>query len=104
MAVIDTGVDYNHPDLSDNIWTNPGEIPGNGVDDDKNGVLDDVHGFHAFDRNGDPMDVHSHGTHCAGTIAGVGNNGQGVVAGGRRLNAYGSLSAQDPKPALNPGA
>lgn len=79
IAVIDTGVDYNHPDLVNNIWTNTGEIPGNGIDDDGNGVVDDVHGYNAFDDNGDPMDVHSHGTHCAGTIAAEGDNGQGVV-------------------------
>jgi len=79
IALIDTGVDYNHPDLKGNIWTNPGEIPGNGIDDDANGVVDDVHGFNAFENSGDPMDGHSHGSHCAGTIAGVGNNGQGVV-------------------------
>jgi len=79
VAVIDTGVDYNHPDLKDNIWTNPGEIPGDGIDNDNNGVIDDVHGYNAQADNGDPMDGHSHGTHCAGTIAGQGNNGQGVT-------------------------
>ncbi len=79
IAVIDTGVDYNHPDLKNNIWTNPGEIPGNGIDDDGNGVIDDVHGYNANADNGDPMDAHSHGTHCAGTIAAEGDNGQGVV-------------------------
>jgi len=79
IAVIDTGVDYNHPDLKANMWVNKGEIPGNGIDDDGNGVVDDVHGFNAFANSGNPMDGHSHGTHCAGTIAGVGNNGQGVT-------------------------
>jgi subtilisin family serine protease len=79
VAVIDTGVDYNHPDLKDNIWTNPGEIPGDGIDNDGNGVIDDIHGYNAFADNGDPMDGHSHGTHCSGTIAGQGNNGQGVA-------------------------
>ncbi|MGZ5553680.1 MAG: S8 family peptidase, partial [Chthoniobacterales bacterium] len=79
---IDTGSNYNHPDLTANIWTNPGEIPGNGVDDDGNGYIDDIHGINPAYGNTDPMDddpVHNHGTHTAGTIAAVGNNGIGVV-------------------------
>lgn len=79
VAIMDSGADYNHPDLAANIWTNPGEIPGNGIDDDGNGVIDDVHGFNAAARSGDPMDDGSHGTHVHGTIGAVGNNGQGVV-------------------------
>lgn len=78
VAVIDTGIDYNHPDLASNIWTNPGEIPDNGVDDDGNGFIDDVHGYDFRNHDGDPMDDHRHGTHVAGTIAAVGNNGTGV--------------------------
>lgn len=79
IAVIDTGVDYKHPDLVNNIWTNPGEIAGDGIDNDGNGVIDDVHGYNAYAQTGDPMDGHSHGTHCAGSIAAEGNNDQGVV-------------------------
>ena len=79
VGVIDTGIDYNHPDLAANMWVNPGEIAGNGIDDDGNGYVDDVHGINAITGSGDPMDDHSHGTHCAGTIGAVGNNGRGVV-------------------------
>lgn len=85
-AVIDTGVDYNHADLAANMWTNPGEIPGNGIDDDGNGVIDDVHGYNAYDNSGDPMDGHGHGSHCAGTIAAVGDNGVGVVGVNHKAN------------------
>jgi subtilisin family serine protease len=79
IGVIDTGVDYNHPDLAANIWTNPGEIPGNGIDDDGNGYVDDVHGYDFYNNDGDPFDDNGHGSHCAGTIAGVGNNNLGVA-------------------------
>lgn len=78
VAVIDTGVDYSHPDLKQNMWINPGEIPGNGIDDDNNGWVDDVHGIDAFANDGDPMDEQGHGTHVAGTIAAV-DNRAGVV-------------------------
>lgn len=79
VAVIDTGVDYYHPDLANNIWTNPKEIPGNGVDDDGDGYVDDVHGYDFVSADGDPMDDHGHGTHVSGTIGAVGNNQIGVV-------------------------
>ncbi|HEX4935291.1 MAG TPA: S8 family serine peptidase, partial [Gemmatimonadaceae bacterium] len=79
IGVIDTGVDYNHPDLAANAWTNPGEIAGNGIDDDANGYVDDIHGYDFVNNDGDPMDDHGHGTHVAGTIGAVGNNGVGVV-------------------------
>jgi len=79
VGVIDTGVDYNHPDLAANIWTNPGEIPGNGIDDDGNGYVDDVHGYDFANNDGDPFDDNGHGTHTSGTIGGVGNNGIGVT-------------------------
>ena len=79
VGVIDTGVDRNHEDLAANMWTNPNEIAGNGLDDDGNGFVDDVHGWDFYNNDNDPTDDNSHGTHCAGTIGGVGNNGKGVA-------------------------
>ncbi|MGH9945078.1 MAG: S8 family serine peptidase, partial [Pyrinomonadaceae bacterium] len=79
VAVIDTGVRYAHEDLAANVWTNPFETPGNGVDDDQNGYVDDVHGADTYDRDGDPLDPHGHGTHVAGTIGAVGHNALGVA-------------------------
>ena len=79
VAVIDTGVLYTHSDLSANIWTNSGEIPGNGIDDDHNGYIDDVHGWNFITNTSDPLDDNGHGTHVSGTIGAVGNNGIGVT-------------------------
>jgi subtilisin family serine protease/putative cell wall-binding protein len=79
VAVIDSGIAYTHEDLAANMWVNPGEVPGNGIDDDGNGYVDDVHGWNTIANNGNPMDDNDHGTHCAGTIGGVGNNGIGVT-------------------------
>jgi len=79
VAVIDTGVDYNHEDLSANMWVNPGEIPANGVDDDGNGYIDDIYGIDAINNDSDPFDDNGHGTHVSGTIGAVGDNGIGVA-------------------------
>ncbi|OGQ16880.1 MAG: hypothetical protein A3B70_01825 [Deltaproteobacteria bacterium RIFCSPHIGHO2_02_FULL_40_11] len=79
VAVIDTGVDYNHEDLNLNMWVNANEIPGNGMDDDGNGFIDDIHGWNFVSLNNDPMDDNHHGTHVAGTIGALVNNQLGTI-------------------------
>ena len=86
VAVTDTGIDYMHPDLANNMWINPGEIPGNGIDDDGNGYVDDVYGYDfagavntdPTDNSSDPDDFYFHGTLAAGLIGAVGNNSVGL--------------------------
>ncbi|SKA99253.1 Serine protease, subtilisin family [Prosthecobacter debontii] len=103
VAVIDSGIDQTHPDLVPNLWTNPDEIAGNGVDDDGNGYVDDVHGWDFVNSDANPTDDNGHGTHCAGTIGAVGNNGSGVAGvcwnvsliGLKFLDASGSGSLTD---------
>ncbi|MEW5760796.1 MAG: S8 family peptidase, partial [Candidatus Thermoplasmatota archaeon] len=78
VAVIDTGIDYNHEDIKDNIWKNKDEIPGNGIDDDKNGYIDDYMGWDFGNYDNDPIDKHGHGTHVAGIIGAIIDNSLGV--------------------------
>lgn len=91
IAIVDTGVDWSHPDLNANCWQNPGEIADNGLDDDGNGYVDDVHGWDCGNSDGDPrpdpyfelgIDVGFHGTHCAGIASATTNNGTGVAGAG----------------------
>jgi len=100
VAVVDTGVDYNHEDLKNIMWRNPGEIPGDGIDNDGNGYVDDVYGINTvvrtrFSRKAttDPMGSHWHGTHVAGTIAAQVNNGIGIagIAHNARIMAIRSV-------------
>lgn len=79
VAVSDTGFSFNHSDLKNQVWTNPNEVAGNGVDDDQNGFIDDVHGWNFSDNNNDPDDKNMHGSHVSGIIGAEGNNGNGVA-------------------------
>jgi subtilisin family serine protease len=80
IGVLDTGVDWLHPDLANNIWVNYSELNGiPGIDDDRNGFIDDIHGWDFINNDNDPRDDNSHGTHVAGIISAVGNNGIGIA-------------------------
>jgi subtilisin family serine protease len=78
VADIDTGIDYNHEDIINNLWRNPAEVAGDGIDNDGNGYIDDVVGWDFRDKDARPFDDNSHGTHTAGTIAATGGNGIGI--------------------------
>ncbi|UCH96662.1 MAG: PKD domain-containing protein, partial [Candidatus Aminicenantes bacterium] len=79
IAVVDTGINYTHEDLVDNMWMNPGEVAGNSQDDDGNGYVDDIYGIDAYNNDSNPKDDHGHGSHVSGTIGAKGNNNKGVV-------------------------
>ena len=109
VAVIDTGARLTHEDLAANLWTNAAEIPGDGIDNDQDGYIDDVHGINAIHGTGDPSDDNGHGTHVSGTIGAIGNNGVGIagVAWGvqimplKFLGANGSGSISDAITCIN---
>lgn len=89
VAVIDTGVNYRHGDLINQMWTNPNEIPADNIDNDNNGFIDDVYGINAITRTGDPDDDNGHGTHCAGTIGASANDGNPHVGVAWRVRLMG---------------
>ncbi|MDO8349399.1 MAG: S8 family serine peptidase, partial [Planctomycetota bacterium] len=109
VAVLDTGIRMTHQDLAGQLWTNPGEIPGNGIDDDAAGFVDDVHGMNAITDGGDPTDDAGHGTYVAGTIAASGDGGGPMVGVAWRtqimackfLNARGTGAVSDAIKGLN---
>lgn len=110
VAVIDTGVDYNHPDLKENMWTNEAERTGKaGVDDDGNGYVDDIYGYDFASNRGDSNDDQGHGSHCAGTIGAKGDNGVGIagvvwdvkIMGVKFLDANGSGTLENALKAID---
>lgn len=109
IAIVDTGIQNTHPDLVANVWSNPGEISGNSIDDDGNGVVDDIYGYNAISNDGVPFDDNGHGTHVAGTIGAVGNNATGVPGANwnvkllatKFLDSTGSGSTSDAIECLN---
>lgn len=108
VGVIDTGVAHNHPDLVENMWRNEYEVPGNGIDDDRNGYIDDIYGYDFYQKSANVVDAHGHGTHCAGIIGAIPKTtqAQGVcrtvsIAALRFMDAQGSGATSDAIEAVN---
>lgn len=109
VAVIDSGITFDHPDLSPRIWTNTGEIPGNGIDDDGDGFVDDVHGWNFVNGNPEPADSFGHGTAMSGIIGAAGDNGVGMTGVDQNASimplqaadSTGSLTSSDVVAAIN---
>ena len=97
IAIMDTGAALNHPDLAPQLWQNPGEVAGNGVDDDGNGFVDDVNGFDFIANDADPTDVEDHGSHVSGIALGRGNDGVGVTGVSQRASLM-VLRVCEPEP------
>lgn len=102
IAIVDNAIQTNHPDLAPNMWVNAGEIPGNGIDDDQNGYIDDVHGYDVADDDGDPNPPSSansfnfsHGSHCAGIASGSTENGIGIASVGHSCQIIGIKATSD---------
>jgi subtilisin family serine protease len=110
IAIVDDAVQFTHPDLIGNVWTNPGEIANNGIDDDGNGYIDDLHGYDVADNDGDPLppaarassNVFAHGTHCAGIAAARTNNSIGIASSGNSCTFIAVKCTNDNT--LNPSA
>lgn len=94
VAIIDSGIDVSHPYLAANIWTNPGEVAGNGVDDDRNGYVDDIHGWNFVDNTPNVQDGYGHGTHVAGVVAAAGTAGVSTAGIGWNVSLM-ALKFQD---------
>ncbi len=111
VLVIDTGINYTHEDLASNMWINPLEVAGDGIDNDNNGYIDDIHGINAITNTGNPADDNGHGSHCAGIIGARGNNGIGLTGvawdvrliGAKFLDATGSGATSNAIKAINYG-
>ena len=101
VGIVDSGINYLHPDLSPNLWVNPKETPNNNVDDDGNGYVDDMIGINAFLKNNDPLDCNGHGSHVAGIIGAKGNNNVGVTGVNWDVSMVAARTSPDCGPSIS---